>query len=222
MIYSIFLSMIYKHIIWDWNGTLLDDREICVKSINQILLNRELPLITLENYMSLFTFPVKNFYEKLGLDFKKNSFSKVGDEFIQFYSTHFKILKLHSNTSKVLNKVKDIGITQSILSAAMQGMLDKWVMDHSLTEFFIKIMGVDNQYAHGKIKIGEKHISDLKFDKKEILMIGDTVHDSEVAEQIKIDCILIDHGHVSRTRLKKTGRDVFSNFMEIFEYLTKF
>ena len=29
--------MIYKHIIWDWNGTLLDDKEICVKSINNIL-----------------------------------------------------------------------------------------------------------------------------------------------------------------------------------------
>ena len=120
--------MIYKHIIWDWNGTLLDDREICVKSINQILKNRDLPLITLDTYMSLFTFPVKNFYEELGLNFRKHSFSKIGHEFIEFYNINFKKLKLHDNAFRILNKIKKSDVTQSILSAAMQEMFEDWIL----------------------------------------------------------------------------------------------
>ncbi len=208
--------MIYKHIIWDWNGTLLDDKEICVKSINNILIKRNLPSLTLDTYSILFTFPVKNFYEKLGLDFKIHSLAKISHEFIQFYNNNFKTLKLHKNTFKILKKIKRSGINQSVLSAAMQTMLDKWIASYKITNFFVKVSGVDNQYAHGKIELGHKHIKNLSFDKKEILMIGDTLHDSEVAEELKIDCILIDHGHVNRSRLKKTGRKVVSNFMEIF------
>ena len=213
--------MIYKHIIWDWNGTLLDDREICVKSINQILKNRDLPLITLDTYMSLFTFPVKNFYEELGLNFRKHSFSKIGHEFIEFYNINFKKLKLHDNAFRILNKIKKSDVTQSILSAAMQEMLEDWILNHKITDFFVKVSGVNNQYAHGKIELGNQHINDLSFDRNEILMIGDTGHDSEVAEQMGIDCILVDHGHVNRSRLKKTGRKIFSNFMEIYKYLIK-
>ena len=50
-------------------------------------------------------------------------------------------------------------------------------------------------------------------------MIGDTPHDSEVAEAMRIDCILVEHGHVNQIRLKKTGRKTFSNFAELLKFL---
>ena len=219
MNYSIFISMIYKHIIWDWNGTLLDDRDICVKSINKILSKRDLPLISLEKYMSIFTFPVKNFYKRLNIDLKNDSFSNIGEEFIKYYNSNFKFLKLHTDVIDILSKINNFGISQSILSAAMQEMLDKWVNYHNLTKYFVKIKGADNQDAYGKIEIGNKHFVDLNHDKNEILIIGDTVHDYDLAKEIGIDCILIDHGHVSRNRLELTGAKVFSGFKEISKYL---
>ena len=219
MIYSILIVMNYKHIIWDWNGTLLDDRVMCVKSINQVLAGKDLPLITLEKYMRLFTFPVKVFYEKLGFDFTKNSFNDIGDGFIDCYNKNFKSLKLHKNTVTTLLHIKKMGRTQAILSAAMDKMLKDWISDHDLKTFFTDIVGVDNQYAHGKIDIGKRYIERLNISKKEILMIGDTPHDSEVAEAMGIDCILVEHGHVSKDRLKETGRKTFQNFLGIKKYL---
>ena len=219
MIYSILLVMNYKHIIWDWNGTLLDDREMCVKSINQVLVDRNLPVITLEKYMCLFTFPVKIFYEKLGFDFTNNSFNDIGDDFINYYNKNFKSLKLHKNTVKTLLHIKGMGKTQAVLSAAMEKMLKNWILDHDLRNFFTDIVGVDNQYAHGKIDIGKRYIEKLDINRKKILMIGDTPHDSEVAEAMGIDCILVEHGHVSKDRLKETGRKTFQNFSEIKKYL---
>ena len=81
--------MKYQHIIWDWNGTLLDDLDICVRSINHILLRRNLLKISVNTYRSNFCFPVENFYEKIGLDLNKEDLKETGKEFIGFYNDHF-------------------------------------------------------------------------------------------------------------------------------------
>ena len=72
-----------KHIIWDWNGTLIDDAWLFVEIMNDELKDRDLPLINVQDYRKYFTFPVKKYYENLGFDFKKESFKKVGYNFIQ-------------------------------------------------------------------------------------------------------------------------------------------
>ena len=50
-------------------------------------------------------------------------------------------------------------------------------------------------------------------------MVGDTLHDSEVAEAMNIDCLLVDHGHISRERLEKTDRKVISNLNQVLDSL---
>ena len=60
-----------KHIIWDWNGTLLDDKWLCVESINQALQKRNLPELSDDRYMEVFTFPVQEYYKAVGFDFDK-------------------------------------------------------------------------------------------------------------------------------------------------------
>ena len=59
----------YNHIIWDWNGTLLNDRWLCVEAINQALNKRNLPMLTEGKYKDVFSFPVEDYYKKVGFDF---------------------------------------------------------------------------------------------------------------------------------------------------------
>ena len=75
-----------KHIIWDWNGTLLDDRWLCVDSINLSLRKRNLPEINEQKYLDIFCFPVEKYYQKLGFDFEKEPFTVSGSEFISNYN----------------------------------------------------------------------------------------------------------------------------------------
>ena len=82
-------------------------------------------------------------------------------------------------------------------------------------------MGIDNQYATGKKALGVAWMDEISYDSNEIIMVGDTVHDSEVAEAMAIDCVLVEHGHVSRKRLEKTGRKVISNLNEFFYLLNE-
>ena len=177
-----------------------------VEGINQALKKRGLPIVSEKIYRDVFTFPIKKYYKKLGFDFKEEPFEIPGDEFVIYYQKNFSKIKLQKDTRHVLRTFQKNDITQSILSAGRHDFLLKWVLSHDLKKFFKKIIGIDNQYASGKIGQGLSLIKNLPYDKKEIILIGDTIHDSDVAEEININCFLINHGHVSTHRLKSTGR----------------
>lgn len=211
--------MKYKHIIWDWNGTLLDDRWLCVEGINKALDKRGLKTINEQTYKDIFTFPVKDYYQKLGFDFSVEPFEIAGDEFVLYYEKHFNRTKLHSQCRSIIKNIFAVGITQSILSAGKHEFLLEWVKAHNLQKYFIKILGIDNQYATGKTELGMSLIKNLSYNNNEVVLIGDTIHDSDVAESMNIDCLLMDQGHVNNDRLQKTGRKVFSNLTEVFQFI---
>ena len=211
--------MKYKHIIWDWNGTLLDDRWLCVEGINKALDKRGLKTINEQTYKDIFSFPVKDYYQKLGFDFSVEPFEIAGDEFVLYYEKHFNRTKLHSQCRSIIKNIFAVGITQSILSAGKHEFLLEWVKAHNLQKYFIKILGIDNQYATGKTELGMSLIKSLSYNNNEVVLIGDTIHDSDVAESMNIDCLLMDQGHVNNDRLQKTGRKVFSNLTEVFQFV---
>ena len=209
----------YKHVVWDWNGTILDDTWLCVRGINESLKKRGLATTNLTEYREIFTFPVEQYYKKLGFDFDKESFEKTGDEFVAYYGKFFHEVELHQGVKSVIKEIKDAGFSQSILSAGKQEYLHAWVESHDLTNYFTIIRGIDNQYARGKKELGIAFINELPFNQDDVIMIGDTTHDSDVAEAMNIDCILLNYGHMSANRLNNTGRIVLSNVSEILKYI---
>ena len=208
-----------KHIIWDWNGTLLDDCWLCVESINKSLLKRGLLLIDKEKYLDIFCFPVEDYYIKLGFDFEKEPFTVSGSEFIANYNARFHEPELHLGVVQLLNYVESAGLTQSILSAGKQEYVNDCITHHRLKKYFIKIMGIDNHYASGKTVIGKNWVLEMEYDPEEVLMVGDTIHDLEVANAMGIKCVLIAQGHTNYSRLQKTGAPVFNDLFEFRKYL---
>ena len=211
--------MKYDHVIWDWNGTLLDDLWLCIDSINFVLESRNMPKVEEDSYKDIFTFPVINYYEYLGFDFSKEKFPIP--DFLDYYKSHFKKCNLHEGVRSVLKKNKDSGISQSILSAGKQSSLINWVKYHEIDHYFNALIGINNNNAEGKTTAGLKWLSKIGIKEEKILLIGDTVHDSEVAEAMGIDCILVDIGHVSKSRLIKTGRNVYSSINSLIDYIQK-
>ncbi len=192
----------YTHIIWDWNGTLLDDAWLCVEVMNGMLEKRGLPKVSLDFYRSVFTFPVRDYYRELGYDFSKEPFEEVGMEFMDSYNRRQKECRLHPEVLTVLEAFRQHGYGQSILSAREQKELQAETIDLGVNQYFEKIYGLDDHYAHGKTDVGIKLIKDLGIPAASLLFIGDTRHDAEVALEIGIDCILIPNGHHTEERLK--------------------
>ncbi len=205
----------YKHIIWDWNGTLLDDVDLSLEAINIVLARYNRPVLQRKRYLKIFTFPVIEYYKKLGFDFGKTPFSIIGTEFIEEYTARMLAVKLHPGADKFIHQMKDCGVTQSILSAAKQQMLETLIDHHGLQDYLIRVVGLDNHYAHSKLEAGKTWMEELPFGPHEILYIGDTLHDVDVARELGMDIALLALGHTDYTRLVETGKPVFRNFSDL-------
>ncbi len=91
-------------LIWDWNGTLLDDVEVNVKVINEMLSKRDLPLLDINTYKEIFCFPVKQFHIRIGIDFEKESIEEISAEYMERYKNYEKDIKLHVDVPFILQK----------------------------------------------------------------------------------------------------------------------
>ena len=211
-------SFQYKHIIWDWNGTLLNDGWLFVDVMNSILRQRKMETITLDKYRNIFGFPIKDYYIKLGFDLDKEPLEKSGMEFIREYKNRRYEAKLFPKVITLLTKLKATGISHSILSAQHQTLLDDLTQFYNIRHYFIKVIGLNDYYAHSKIKNGIIWIRKLNINLDEILMIGDTNHDFEAAQAMGIDCILLSQGHHCSAILEKTGGTVFLDIKDIFNF----
>lgn len=210
----------YKTVIWDWNGTLLNDRDLAVGVMNSLLKERELPELNITKYLKLFDFPVKEYYQKLGFDFEKEPFEVVGLEFIKRYDEKANSCKLHKNAIQILNYLRHYKVRQFVLSARNQVQLKEELMHHKIDQYFEKISGLSDDYANGKEKLGEKLMMQNNIERNSSLMIGDTAHDFEVANFLGIDCILLECGHQSLQRLKKCNTKILSGLTELYQEFT--
>jgi phosphoglycolate phosphatase len=202
-------------IIWDWNGTLLDDTEICIRSMNQMLAERKMQPITREIYTNHFTFPVRDYYEKIGWDFTKESFDKIGIEFMDHYFSLLPLSPLHIHTKMILERFRQKGYRQTILSAMEHDALELSLRDKGIRPYFDLVQGINNHYANGKLETAQQLLLKIDRDRKSICLIGDTLHDLEVAEQIGCHCVLIANGHQSFARLENTGVLVLKSLSDL-------
>lgn len=191
----------YKHIIWDWNGTLFDDVFLCCDIMNALLSRRSMQQITLDTYRNVFTFPVKEYYKDVGHDVSDENWEILSYEFINEYEARKNECTLFTDALIVLDYIRNLGLSQSVLSAYSQNTLEEMIDHFGLSKFFIRLIGLDNIYAESKMHNGRKWMQELGYPKGEVLLIGDTVHDCEVAHEIGADSILIAQGHQAKSKL---------------------
>jgi phosphoglycolate phosphatase len=206
-------------IIWDWNGTLLDDISICLDSMNSMLALRRLPQLTADHYRSVFTFPVAQYYRSIGFDFDNESFDTVAMEFMDRYFSRLPAATLHEGAENLLEFIRSSDIRQCILSAMEHQALAESVKKLGIQKYFSRILGIDDHFAHGKSAIARRLLDEAGIPSGEVLLVGDTLHDHEIADDLGCHCVLIAHGHQSRERLIASGRQVFNDFSELKDYL---
>lgn len=188
-------------VFWDFNGTILDDLDLCFDILNQMLENHNKPKVSKERYLEIFTFPIKSYYIKAGFDFNEVSFEDLADEFIVLYQKASLELNLHEGFIEAVSNFKKQGIKNVVLSASQIDNLLAQLKHYQIEHLFDDILGIDDVYAKSKVDVAKKYIHDNKYQNLDKLMIGDTLHDAQVAESIGSKVILYTKGHQAKTRL---------------------
>jgi phosphoglycolate phosphatase len=205
----------YRHIIWDWNGTLLDDLDYCIEIINGMLRRRGLPPVDRSRYHQVFDFPVRDYYVRVGFDLTVETFEEISIEFISAYDARRLECKLHSRAADTLAAIQRAGISQSILSAYRHETLVEIVAHFGLAGRFVRLNGLGDIYARSKVDLGRAWVEELGLPRRQILLVGDTLHDLEVARELGLDCILVAAGHHPAARLRARHDRVIETLAEL-------
>lgn len=204
-----------KYIIWDWNGTLLDDVPTCIEVMDEMLARRGLPPIGgPERYRAVFTFPVSRYYEAVGLDFSKEPFEELAVEFINEYNRRARKCGLCSGGLEALEAFGEAGYVQVLASASEKKALDEQVAQCSVGKYFAAVLGVGDSLGAGKGGLAGAYLAERGARMEDVVFIGDTVHDWEVASGMGCRCVLVAAGHQGRERLAETGAMVVENLRE--------
>jgi phosphoglycolate phosphatase len=210
-----------KHIIWDWNGTLLDDLQACVDAINILLARRHLPAVTVQQYLDVFDFPVRNYYLKLGFDFSRDNWDAVAVEYHAAYATTSLASPLRQGVKATLNTLKAHNIGVSILSACELGLLKRMLKERGIIHYFEHIYGLNDLYASSKVDLGHSLLKKSGLPRANTLMVGDTTHDHEVAQAMGIPCLLMTGGHQSEAKLTALHSPIATTLDDVLRYILK-
>lgn len=183
-----------KYIFWDFNGTVLDDAELCYNILIEMLREEERPLVTFEEYLMIFTFPVEAYYDQV-YDLKKTPFKVLAHRFIERYQPRSLDLKLHEGVIETIKACEKLGYSNVLLSASERKNLQEQIKHYGLEHLFTDVLGTTDVYANSKVLVAQKYIEENNINPRDIVMIGDTLHDAEVASKLGCRIILFTKGH---------------------------
>lgn len=204
-----------KTIIWDFNGTLLNDMQICIDCMNVLLTDRKLPTMDLLKYREIFTFPVRDYYQVLGFDFNREPFEIPAHQFIDLYRERLHLAPLQPGATAMLEYFRQLGFIQIILSAMEQIFLEETLKNKGIIDYFETVAGIRDHLADGKLEMAMEILKHHDLKKSDYILVGDTHHDLEVAQGLGIDCILVAQGHQSYDRLKNPDCRVLKNIYDL-------
>jgi phosphoglycolate phosphatase len=206
----------YDLVIWDWNGTLLDDTTLCYDIANEMLLEHGFAALPdVEDYRKIFMFPVIDYYRLMGYTFETESFEAVSRRFVALYAERFSAAALQPCAEDALAAVLETGARQVLLSATGQAKLDEQVSYFRLNRYFDRVIGGSNNLAHGKADYAVDFLRESGVSPARALFIGDTDHDYEIASSIGCSCALIVTGHQTRERLAALGATLIESLCEV-------
>ena len=210
-------------LIWDWNGTILDDTTVCKDIANIMLGERGIPTLPdMDAYRAVFGFPIKSYYEKMGYRFGPGDepYESVADEFILWYDKLYRTAALRPGIVDFLDRRKGEGYRQVLLSATRCDQLVEQVAAFGdVGDRFEQKLGLTDHYAFSKAALAKAFIESEGIPRARALFIGDTDHDFEVSSAIGCPCVLLEGGHQSRARLVKMGVPVLRDLNALETYL---
>lgn len=202
------------HIVWDWNGTLFDDVQLCFDCINRLLKRYGLkPLASLAQYRDVFDFPVSSYYQRVGFDFDRVPFAVLAEEYMADYQDKSAACPLYPDVWRTVQRGRELGFGQVVLSASKRDYLLEQMERCGVSGTFDSVWGIEDFYAASKEALAHRLRASLP-PEDVLCFVGDSLHDAQVARSVGADCVLVTTGHQSRERLQESGFPVADSLWE--------
>jgi phosphoglycolate phosphatase-like HAD superfamily hydrolase len=205
------------HVVWDWNGTLLDDNRAVLRAVNQICAHFDRPAITLEQWRGLYARPLTSSYEKLlGRTLTEQDCEWLEHTYHDAYRAQLGRLpetcfdpeaavRLADGVPHALRTWRDSGRSQSLLSMWFHHELVPLVTELGLAELFDRVDGLRAHVGGGSKRDHlVEHLAAQGLDPTDVT-VGDVADDADAATYVGARCVLVATGMMSRNALAAAG-----------------
>lgn len=206
-----------KAIVWDFNGTLLDDVGASVGAVNLMLARRGLPLITAEWYADHLIMPLERFYESVGVNVQQEPIETLSVEFQQDCACFERPIFPEALTA--LERLQKKGYRQVLFSSLHHQVLMEQAAERGIVPYFEKIVGRQDRSLGGKGEAIAAYLQEAGLLPEEALLVGDLTTDWQMAKELGAPCVLIPKGHQSRRILEAAGAKTVADATELEQLL---
>ncbi|MEV0746802.1 HAD hydrolase-like protein [Streptomyces sp. NBC_01220] len=204
------------HLVWDWNGTLLDDNIAVVGATNAAFAEIGLAPITLEQYRETYCVPIPRFYERLmGRLPTEVEWERMDGVFHRHYTEQREACGLTAGAAELLAQWQLAGRSQSLLSMYGHEHLVPVVRGYGIERHFVRVDGRTGPSGGSKAQHMERHFAALDGISPEYtVVIGDAVDDAVAAAHVGAKAVLFTGGSHSRSSLEAAGVPVVDTLAE--------
>jgi phosphoglycolate phosphatase-like HAD superfamily hydrolase len=204
-----------RHLVWDWNGTVLDDFSIILRSTNDSFREAGLPEITADQYRTRIRMPIRAFYtDILGFEPSDEQWELLDGTFHKYYVQYEKQARLSAGLPTLLGEWADSGRTQSLLSMYHDDKLVPVVEHHGIAGYFALVQGtVPPRPARKGLHLAD-HLRRLDVDPATVVLIGDSPDDAHAAASVGARVILYTGGFTALESLRATGAPIADTLVD--------
>lgn len=208
-----------RHVVWDWNGTLLADQSAVLDALNLMLAGMDHPDTDMATYRRLYTRPVRYFYQRLlAREIDDDLWARIDADFHDAYFRVAREVDLDEYARPALERVASSGRSQSLLSMAQHDHLVEMVDHHDLGHHFDRVDGVLGVGGGHKAEWLRSHLDHLSVsDADEVVLIGDAIDDATAASELGARVVLFDGGSHPTAHLRETGAPVVPTLLDALE-----
>lgn len=213
------LNKSFKGIIFDLDGTLIDSFSAIYESFNYTMKCYGLSDYSYEDVLKTIGFPLEEVMSNIkGIKDPKHAVSIFRSKYEEIYLEKTKLI---AGVEEVLKKLYESGYTMAV-STNKLGKYSRTILEHlNIARYFKTVVGVGDGLRNKPFPDTiEKIITDLRFEKNEVIYIGDSLVDAQTAENANISFLGVATGPIPFNELVKSNADiVVNNFSEVPVYL---
>jgi phosphoglycolate phosphatase-like HAD superfamily hydrolase len=201
------------HLVWDWNGTLLDDLTLVVSATNEAFAAVGAPGVDADEHRRRFRRPVAEFYaEVLGRAVDDEEFGRLDRIFHDAYRLGLTTMTLAADA---MTAIKSWPGSQSLLSMWFHEELVPAVDTYGLAGLFARVDGLRTEVG-GDLKAGHlaRHLAALGVRGEDAVLIGDSLDDGLAADTVGAASVLYTGGFTDPSRLRASGRPVADSLVD--------
>ncbi len=206
-------------VIWDWNGTLLDDLLISVDTTDDLLKRLGLPLETIQRHGDVFRQPPSEFERAVRIGMEKEDLPTITAEWFRGYEARWRSATLFDDVRPTIATLSDRGIQQALVSASPHALLVRQTAHFELDVALDAVRGIGHDGAQTKAALIRPWLAQVGVSTSRALVVGDMPTDFEVAVDVGARCVLVPRGHVSQARLEGSGALIVNDMAGVVAYI---